>query len=176
MPSPTGKDLLRFLFNFNFNFIYEGISQHISGIMKLNWLLILAAILFGIVLFYSIYKFLKYCFFLFKLVCCSCINSKSIDVDQLSEHQTIDNYYPSNLFADDSNFVERAAPRLGRASPRLGRASPRLGRRTGPLPVSRFNHAGRNYNSDDDATNDYQYDIELSAQEKRAAPRLGRAI
>jgi hypothetical protein len=64
MPSPTGKDLLVFLFNFNFNFIYEGISQHISGITKLNWLLILAAILFGIVLFYSIDKFLKYCFFI----------------------------------------------------------------------------------------------------------------
>jgi hypothetical protein len=95
----------------------------------------------------------------------------------------IDNYYPSILFADDSNFAERAAPRLGRASPRLGRASPRLGRasprlgrRDGVLPVSRFDHAGRYYNLDDDATNDYLYDIELSAQEKRASPRLGRAI
>jgi hypothetical protein len=173
MLSPAGKDLL--LFFSNFNFLCQGISQHVSSIVKLNWLLILAAILFGIVLFYSISKFLKYCF-LFKLVCCSCINSKSIDVDQLSEHQTNDNYYPSILFAGDSNFVERAAPRLGRASPRLGRASPRLGRRTGPLSASRFNHAGRYYNSDDDATNDYQYDIEPSAQEKRAAPRLGRAI
>ncbi len=88
----------------------------------------------------------------------------------------IENYYPSILFADDSNFVERASPRLGRASPRLGRASPRLGRRAGALLLSRLNHAGRYYNTDDDATNDYPYDIESSAQEKRASPRLGRSI
>ncbi len=95
----------------------------------------------------------------------------------------IDNYDPFILFEDDSNFAERAAPRLGRASPRLGRASPRLGRasprlgrRAGALLLSRLNHAGRYYNTDDDATNDNQYDIESLAQEKRAAPRLGRAI
>ena len=83
----------------------------------------------------------------------------------------IDSYYPSILFTDDSNFVERAAPRLGRASPRLGRASPRLGRasprlgrRTSVLLLSRLNHAGRYYNGDDDATNDYQYDIDSSSR------------
>ncbi len=88
----------------------------------------------------------------------------------------IDNYYPSILLEDDSNFVERAAPRLGRASPRLGRASPRLGRRAIALLLSRLNHAGRYYNADDDGVNDYQYDIDSSMQEKRASPRLGRSI
>jgi len=85
----------------------------------------------------------------------------------------IDSYYPTILFADDSDLVERASPRLGRASPRLGRASPRLGRRTAH---SRLNHAGRYYNGDEDATNDYQYDSESSTQERRASPRLGRAV
>jgi hypothetical protein len=95
----------------------------------------------------------------------------------------IDSYYPSSLFTDDSNFVERASPRLGRAyprlgraSPRLGRASPRLGRRAIALLLSELSHAGRYYNADDDATNNYQYDTDSSIQEKRASPRLGRAI
>lgn len=88
----------------------------------------------------------------------------------------IDSFYPSVLIADDSNFVERAAPRLGRASPRLGRASPRLGRRASAFLLSKLNHAGRYYNTDDEAANEYQHEIESSAQEKRAAPRLGRSI
>ena len=110
------------------------------------------------------------------LVCCTCAHSKSIDVDQLSDRQLIDSLYPKILFADDSDLVERAAPRLGRASPRLGRASPRLGRRAAALAHSRLNHAGRYYNGDDDAADEYQFDIESSMQERRAAPRLGRAV
>jgi hypothetical protein len=42
--------------------------------------------------------------------------------------------------------------------------------------LSQFNHAGRYHNADDDATHNDQYDIESSIQEKRASPRLGRAI
>ena len=114
---------------------------------------------------------------IFHLVCCSFISCKSSEVDQVPDHQTIDNYYPSILFEDDVNVFERAAPRLGRASPRLGRASPRLGRRGLALLVSRLNHAGRYHNADDDdSTNEYQYDLDSANQEKRAAPRLGRAI
>ncbi|CAF0733670.1 unnamed protein product [Adineta steineri] len=139
-----------------------GFTQRISSMIKLNWLLILAALLF---------------------VCCSSINSKSIDVDQSSEHQMIDSFYPNSLFVEDSDMVERAAPRLGRASPRLGRASPRLGRASPRLGRnaaaslhSRLSHAGRYYNGDEDTTNDNQYDIESIMQERRAAPRLGRAV
>ena len=108
----------------------------------------------------------------FHLVCSTCVHSKSIDVDQLSEHQVADSFYPNIFFADDSDLVVRASPRLGRASPRLGRASPRLGRRA----HSRLNHAGRYYNGDDDATDDYQNEIDSSMPERRASPRLGRSV
>ena len=127
-------------------------------------------------------NFDKVSIFVFQLVCCACIHTEATDVDQLSENQMIDSYYPSISLTDESHFVERASPRLGRAyprlgraSPRLGRASPRLGRRTGDLLLSELSHAGRFYNADDDANN-YQYDIDSSLQEKRASPRLGRAI
>ncbi len=111
---------------------------------------------------------------IFLLVCCSCINSKSTDAEQLTEHQIIDSIYPAVLYTDD--LVERAAPRLGRASPRLGRASPRLGRRNPSYILSRLNHAGRYYIGDDEAINDYPLDIDSSINEKRAAPRLGRSV
>jgi hypothetical protein len=117
----------------------------------------------------------------FLLVCCSCINAKPTDAEQLTEHQMIDSFYPTIFLHDD--LVERAAPRLGRASPRLGRASPRLGRasprlgRHAPLyVVSHVNHAGQFYNGDDDATNEYPFEFDSSANEKRASPRLGRSV
>ncbi|CAF2854908.1 unnamed protein product [Rotaria sp. Silwood2] len=130
------------------------ISQKISSnIVKLNWILLLATILF---------------------VCCSCINSKPTDLEQLTEHQMHDSIYPAILFTDD--FVERAAPRLGRASPRLGRASPRLGRHTSAHIRSNLNHAGRYYIGDDGATYDYPLELESSIDGRRAAPRLGRSV
>jgi hypothetical protein len=135
-------------------FFYIGISQKISSsIVKLNWILVIATIL---------------------LVCCSCINSKPTDAEQLTEHQIIDSYYPTIFYTED--LVERAAPRLGRASPRLGRASPRFGRRAPAYIVSHLNHAGRYYNGDDDIINDYPIESDLSINEKRASPRLGRSI
>ena len=70
----------------------------------------------------------------------------------------------------------RGSPRLGRGSPRLGRGSPRLGRRAAAMLISRFNHAGRYYDDDDDEIIDYQYPSEPLTNEKRALPRLGRAI
>lgn len=96
-------------------------------------------------------------------------------MDHLPERQLLDGIYPTYFYADESDLVERAAPRLGRASPRLGRASPRLGRRA-LVTRSRLNHAGRYYNGDDDAADDMQYDAEANMQERRAAPRLGRAV
>ena len=110
----------------------------------------------------------------FLLVCCSCINSKPTDAEQLTEHQMIDSFYPTVYFHDD--LAERAAPRLGRASPRLGRASPRLGRYAPLYIVSHENHAGQFYNGDDDATNDHLFEFDSSANEKRASPRLGRSV
>ncbi|CAF0787870.1 unnamed protein product [Adineta ricciae] len=107
-------------------------------------------------------------------VCFVCINSKPTDIEQINEHQTLDSLYPTILFTDD--IVERAAPRLGRASPRLGRASPRLGRHAPTYVVSRLNHAGRYYIGDDDSVNDSAYDLDLSSNDKRAAPRLGRSL
>lgn len=84
------------------------------------------------------------------------------------------------LFADDSNLVERAAPRLGRASPRLGRASPRLGRRTPALVFPRFNHAARHRLTEEDAVAaaaiDDTNESDSWLHERRAAPRLGRSI
>jgi len=131
-----------------------GITQNIStSFVKLNWILVIATIL---------------------LVCCSCINSKPTNTEQLTEHQFIDSLYPAVLYTDD--LVERAAPRLGRASPRLGRASPRLGRHTPAYVLSGLNHAGRYYIGDDDAINDYPLEIDSSINEKRAAPRLGRSV
>lgn len=95
----------------------------------------------------------------------------------------IDSYFSPLLLADDSHLVERAAPRLGRASPRLGRASPRLGRasprlgrRAAALLLSHFNNAGRYQNGDDDAVNDYAHELDSWMHERRAAPRLGRAL
>ncbi|CAF2315860.1 unnamed protein product [Rotaria sp. Silwood2] len=132
-----------------------GITQHVSNIVKLNRLLILTAII---------------------IACCSCIHSKPIDLDRLEEHQLINNYYPTILSRYHSDFVQRAAPRLGRASPRLGRAAPRLGRHAVDIMRSRLNHVGQYYNANDDATNEYPYDIDSSIEERRAAPRLGRAI
>jgi len=115
------------------------------------------------------------------LVCCSCINSKPTDVEELTEHEFINRLYPAIVVSDD--IVERAAPRLGRASPRLGRASPRLGRASPRLGrhapayiLSGLNHAGRYYVGDDDVTNDYPLEIESLINEKRAAPRLGRSV
>ena len=102
----------------------------------------------------------------------------------------IDSYYPALFLEDDSDLFERAAPRLGRASPRLGRASPRmgrasprmgrasprLGRRAAALVLSHLNHAGRYHTVDDDATNDYAHEIDSLTHDRRAAPRLGRAV
>ncbi|CAF0797594.1 unnamed protein product [Rotaria sordida] len=131
-----------------------GISQKLSSnIVKLNWILVLATILF---------------------VCCSCINSKPTDFEQLNEHQMLDSIYPTILFTDD--LVERAAPRLGRASPRLGRASPRLGRHIPAHILSHLNHADRYYIGDDDATYDYPLEVDSSLNGRRAAPRLGRSV
>lgn len=97
-----------------------------------------------------------------------------MDVHQLLENDLHENVYPSSFLTDDLNLVERALPRLGRASPRLGRASPRLGRRTAvALLLSRLNHLEQD---DNDAINDDQNDLDSVMQEKRASPRLGRAI
>lgn len=104
------------------------------------------------------------------LVCCSCINSKPTDSDQLNEHQ-IDSVYPAFLITDD--LVERAAPRLGRASPRLGRASPRLGRQAAYI-LPRLNHAGRYFLTDEEALYDNP-EVDFYFDAKRAAPRLGRS-
>ncbi|CAF4838246.1 unnamed protein product [Rotaria sp. Silwood1] len=131
------------------------ITQHVSSTVKLNRLLILTAAI---------------------IACCSCINSKTTDHDQLQQHQIINNIYPTVLSRYDSDLVERAAPRFGRASARLGRASSRLDRHVVDLIFSRLNHVGQYYNADDDTTNEYPYDIESSIQERRAAPRFGRAI
>lgn len=108
------------------------------------------------------------------LVCCSCIHSRPMDAHQLLENDLHENFYPSVLLTDDLNLAERALPRLGRASPRLGRASPRLGRRAAwGLFLSRLNHPDQ---YDFDAINDDQYEFEPLMQEKRALPRLGRAL
>lgn len=111
---------------------------------------------------------------LFEIVCCSCIHSKPTETEQLTEHPIIDSLYPAVYYSDD--LVERAAPRLGRASPRLGRASPRLGRHLSTYILPRLNHAGRYFIGDDDILNDYPLEFDASANEKRAAPRLGRSI
>ena len=108
------------------------------------------------------------------IVCCSCIHSKPTDVHQLLENDLHESFYPSVLLTDDLNLVKRASPRLGRASPRLGRASPRLGRRTAiALLLSRLNNLDQ---YDSDAINDDQDDLDSVMQEKRAVPRLGRAV
>ncbi|UJR25527.1 hypothetical protein I4U23_006873 [Adineta vaga] len=133
-----------------------GFTQRISRIIKFNWYLLFAAVIL--------------------IICCTCVQSKSIDTDQLSDRQMIGDYYPNFLFADDSDLVVRASPRLGRASPRLGRASPRLGRRTAAFAHSRLNHADRYHNGEDDDTDDYQNESESSLIERRASPRLGRSV
>lgn len=89
---------------------------------------------------------------------------------------SVENYDPNSYFGDELNIFERAAPRLGRASPRLGRASPRLGRRGVGQMLSRFNHAGRYRDSEDDAFHDDGHDLNSWIYERRAAPRLGRSI
>ncbi|CAF1256083.1 unnamed protein product [Rotaria sordida] len=153
-----------------------GITQHVSSIVKLNRFLILTVTL---------------------IVCCSCIYSKPIDLDQLQEYEVINSHHPIILSRSEWDLVQRAAPRLGRASPRLGRASPRLGRASPRLGrasprlgrasprlgrhvvdlMSRLNHLGQYYNVDDDyISNDDPYEIEYLTHEQRAAPRLGRAI
>lgn len=109
------------------------------------------------------------------LVCCSRIQSKPTDSDQASEHHVMENEHPALVWVDDADLVERAAPRLGRASPRLGRASPRLGRRTAALLFARLNH-GRYAFADEDMSNDDASEIDSYNHERRAAPRLGRAI
>lgn len=113
---------------------------------------------------------------------------------QQQQQIPIDHDFSYLLFADDSNLVERAAPRLGRASPRLGRASPRLGRasprlgrasprlgrRTPILAFSHFNDAGRYSLADDGAAVvapiDDTNESDSWSHERRAAPRLGRSI
>ena len=148
-----------------------GIAQHVSSLINFNCLLVLAAILLGRVGHPSSWFTLSS-----RVVCCSCADSKATDADQSPEHPMIDSYFPTLLLADDSHLVERAAPRLGRASPRLGRASPRLGRQAAALLLSRFNNAGRYHNGDDEAVNDYANEPDSWMHERRAAPRLGRAI
>ena len=145
-----------------------------SSLVNFNWLLVLAAILLG--RFGSESRKVNGLSLSSALVCCSCTHSTATDADQSSERPMIDSYFSPLLLADDSHFVERAAPRLGRASPRLGRASPRLGRRAAALLLSRFNNAGRYHNGDDDAVNDYAHELDSWMHERRAAPRLGRAV
>ena len=88
--------------------------------------------------------------------------------------------YPTVLFADDLNVMERAAPRYGRAAPRYGRAAPRFGRRETTLLLSRMNHAGRYHLDEDDDDAETKYDsptdIDSWIYGKRAAPRYGRSI
>lgn len=104
------------------------------------------------------------------LVCCCTIQTtKANEIDQ-----AIDNYDPIGVVDDEMELFQRAAPRLGRASPRLGRASPRLGRRTISSLFTRFNHAGRYRDNDDDSNNDNGHEFNAWMHERRAAPRLGR--
>jgi len=110
----------------------------------------------------------------FLSVCCSIINCNAKAIDELSEHQIFDD--EASLFqraaprlGRASPRLGRASPRLGRASPRLGRASPRLGRQTAALLLSHLNQF-------DDSASDSHYENELDVQDKRAAPRLGRAV
>jgi hypothetical protein len=120
----------------------------------------------------------------FQLVCVSCIESRYIDdIEQLTDHQSIDHYNPRLFYADDLSLVERASPRLGRAAPRFGRAAPRFGRaaprfgrRAAGLLLSRLNHAGRYYVGDDDDVNNDNLDTDSWINEKRASPRLGRSV
>ena len=103
----------------------------------------------------------------FLSVCCSIINCNAKAIDELSEHQIFDD--EASLFQRAAPRLGRASPRLGRASPRLGRASPRLGRQTAALLLSHLNQF-------DDSASDSHYENELDVQDKRAAPRLGRAV
>ena len=110
----------------------------------------------------------------FLLVCCSYTNSKSIDTEQLAEHQMIDNINPAVLSIGD--LVERAAPRLGRALPRFGRASPRLGRRALLHSFSHLNSLDPYYIENNDEMDDSLQELDSFVNGKRAAPRLGRSI
>ena len=103
----------------------------------------------------------------FLSVCCSIINCNAKAIDELTEHQIFDD--EASLFQRAAPRLGRASPRLGRASPRLGRASPRLGRQTAALLLSHLNQF-------DDSASDSHYENELDVQDKRAAPRLGRAV
>ena len=112
--------------------------------------------------------------FLIRLVCCSCIHSKSIDE---LEQSSYDRFDPDILFGDDLNVVERAAPRFGRAAPRFGRAAPRFGRRTAALILSRLNHQDRSlFNDETESKPETPFDTDSSINEKRASPRFGRSF
>lgn len=114
-----------------------------------------------------------------RLVCCASLNANPIDeLEQLDEQSMSEYLYPTAVFVEDSNLMERAAPRFGRAAPRYGRAAPRFGRRATPLLISRMNHAGRYHLDDDedDSKVDFPLETESWSLGKRAAPRFGRSI